>query len=500
MHCQIIDALHTGTVPMSKVNFGAKSEPEYINNYKVLQSVFDKLGIDKQIDVNKLIKARPVDNLEFLQWMKHYYDTKTINGFAAPEYSPVERREKAKGGSSFNRSVVSASSSSLSSRSGTGSTSSSTTRTSRPGSAAGGNGSVSNASSGNDSSSRTLRHSNTTSSNTNTSSSRQIPGMQRSASHKETSLGHGMTLGGDNQKVKELEMRVEELKMQADRYQTEADFYYNKLQDIEQLCQRQGLRSEPFVKVVEAVLYHQEGRPDLDACVAQAFSSHRNRPTNTAASAPESFSVIASENAEANEAASANAPPAQAEDANASSLFDDNACAAERQRDPEVRIGASETPNTASNVQNQPAALQDQQAPREENGDSVTSAGPSEEHRHNAPAAYPEGFADDRENQNPQLHGRSEKWHDNQRMSKRSLSADFSSAGLHLDNVDGIQGLVDENGGSSPTAALQGEAPPSMPPKVEPLTERFAEATDDVSELAEEGQSRLNNISSAEQS
>lgn len=51
VYCQIIDAIYPGTVAISKVNFGAKHEFEFVNNFKVLQQAFQKNGIQRHIEV-----------------------------------------------------------------------------------------------------------------------------------------------------------------------------------------------------------------------------------------------------------------------------------------------------------------------------------------------------------------------------------------------------------------------------------------------------------------
>ena len=57
---------------MSKVKFNVKNEYEYIANYKVLQGIFDKHKIDNAIPVERLVKCKFQDNIEFLLWMKKY--------------------------------------------------------------------------------------------------------------------------------------------------------------------------------------------------------------------------------------------------------------------------------------------------------------------------------------------------------------------------------------------------------------------------------------------
>jgi len=73
-YCQLMDMLFENCVPIKKVKFQAKLEHEYIVNWKLLQTGFKKVGIDKIIPVDKLIKAKFQDNFEFAQWFKKFFD------------------------------------------------------------------------------------------------------------------------------------------------------------------------------------------------------------------------------------------------------------------------------------------------------------------------------------------------------------------------------------------------------------------------------------------
>merc|ERR1719199_1359196 len=74
VYCQVIDACHPGNVTMKKVNWSARADHESIPNYKVLQQAFDRSGIQRHIEVDKLIRGKYQDNLEMLQWIKTYFD------------------------------------------------------------------------------------------------------------------------------------------------------------------------------------------------------------------------------------------------------------------------------------------------------------------------------------------------------------------------------------------------------------------------------------------
>ncbi|KAK4257182.1 hypothetical protein QN277_006804 [Acacia crassicarpa] len=204
VQCQMMDMTYPGAVPMHKVNFDAKSEYDMIQNYKILQEVFNKLKIEKHIEVNRLVKGRPLDNLEFLQWLKRYCDS--VNGGIMNEnYNPVERRSKC----GRDKNVKSSTKSSKSLQTNV----------------------VNDSVSGN-----TLSPNRTSG-----------PKQQRS------SCAAGMT--NTSVDVQALSKEITDLKLSLDILEKERDFYYAKLRDIEILCQTPQLENGPMSIAVKKILY-----------------------------------------------------------------------------------------------------------------------------------------------------------------------------------------------------------------------------------------------------
>lgn len=90
--CQIFDSIY-GDVNLSKVKFNSNQEYEYVLNFKVLQSCFAKHHIQQPVPVERLIKCKFQDNLEFLQWVKKYWD----QHFNGGPYDAIARRRGAQG-------------------------------------------------------------------------------------------------------------------------------------------------------------------------------------------------------------------------------------------------------------------------------------------------------------------------------------------------------------------------------------------------------------------
>eukprot|EP00741_Cyanophora_paradoxa_P007751 tig00001206_g7499.t1 len=197
IYCQIMDALYPGKVALSKVNFTAKQEYEYIKNYKVLQSAFDSVKIEKYIEVEKLIKGKYQDNLEFLQWMKRYYD---LHHNGATEYNAAERRKAAekKPAAAAPSGVV------------------------KPKPAA-----------------------------AKPAAATKSAEAARPGSDKPSD-------GADDSRIRVLEEQLSELKTTVDGLEKERDFYFSKLRDIEILCQTSESKDPELVEKVTKILYATE--------------------------------------------------------------------------------------------------------------------------------------------------------------------------------------------------------------------------------------------------
>jgi len=94
IYCQVCEAIWPGKVPLHRVKWDARSDYQFADNFKIVQGVFSKMGIQKPIPTNKLINAKFQDNLEFLQWFKHFFECK----YQGQPYDAAQRRKDAKRG------------------------------------------------------------------------------------------------------------------------------------------------------------------------------------------------------------------------------------------------------------------------------------------------------------------------------------------------------------------------------------------------------------------
>mmetsp|Transcript_16316 Transcript_16316/g.33579 ORF Transcript_16316/g.33579 Transcript_16316/m.33579 type:complete len:354 (-) Transcript_16316:111-1172(-) len=93
--CQLADFMFPGTLRVGKVNWSANTQYDYVNNYKLLQDCFNKNNVSRHVDVDKLIRGKYQDNLEFMQWFKAFFDQVAVT---REDYDPLRVRQKGKGG------------------------------------------------------------------------------------------------------------------------------------------------------------------------------------------------------------------------------------------------------------------------------------------------------------------------------------------------------------------------------------------------------------------
>jgi RP/EB family microtubule-associated protein len=94
VYCQILDAIYPGQVPMKTVKWNAKNEYDWVANFKIAQKVMTAQNVAKPLPIDKLVKGKYQDNLEFLQWFKHYFECR----FGGQPYDAAGRRALGVGG------------------------------------------------------------------------------------------------------------------------------------------------------------------------------------------------------------------------------------------------------------------------------------------------------------------------------------------------------------------------------------------------------------------
>lgn len=204
-YCQFMDMLFPEVVMLKKVKFNTNLEHEYISNFKILQSAFKKMNVDKIVPVDKLIKGKFQDNFEFLQWFKKFFDA----NYDGSEYDPLAMR----GGEPLGK--------------------------------------------GHTTMAQPRRAPATRPNARPTGVSR--PAQSRIASRTTSNR----TGGGNNVQIEELSNQLMDMRLTVQGLEKERDFYFGKLREIEVLCQDEG--ETPVVQKILDILYQTEDSGDGQA-------------------------------------------------------------------------------------------------------------------------------------------------------------------------------------------------------------------------------------------
>lgn len=214
-YCQFMDMLFPGCLVLKRIKWNTNLEHESIQNFKTLQGTFKKMGVDKIIPVERLVKGRFQDNFEFVQWFKKFfdanYDGQDYDALAVRGGEPLGGPTNGKKASGLART---------------------TPPVSRP-------------------AARPAPR----------AAPAAKPAPARVASSGPARTAAPRAPGGDanSQKViNELSVQLEEQKLTVAGLEKERDFYFGKLRDIEVLAQEAEDEENPVMKAILDILYATE--------------------------------------------------------------------------------------------------------------------------------------------------------------------------------------------------------------------------------------------------
>ncbi|XP_062897369.1 microtubule-associated protein RP/EB family member 1b isoform X2 [Mobula hypostoma] len=204
-YCQFMDMLFPGCVGLKKVKFQAKLEHEYIHNFKLLQAAFKRMGVDKIIPVDKLVKGKFQDNFEFVQWFKKFFDA----NYDGKDYDPILARQGQDAGPPPNHGD------------------------------------------------QVLNKTKKTLSTGSTVTQKVYPTPKVSATPKPVSAApkRPAMVGNGDAQVAELAQQINVLKITVEDLEKERDFYFGKLRNIELICQENEQDNDPVIQRIVEILY-----------------------------------------------------------------------------------------------------------------------------------------------------------------------------------------------------------------------------------------------------
>ena len=265
--CQILDAIYPGEVPMTRVRWDAKSAHEYIDNYKIIQQVFEKKGVEKHIEVEKLMRGKYQDNLENMQWFKSFFE----KNYSGIPYDPIARRARGKGADAIAAFALESSKRGTSNAQNTTESVENTAPPSR--SASKGSLTTQTASQVAAASQQVQQRiasvvptlpastSNVKKSTTSSTVSATAPPSQNASSSSSRvsagspSISSGPALDATRAKIADLSGQVADLHLSVESLEKERDFYFGKLRDIEILLQSYAGPDPTTAAEITKILY-----------------------------------------------------------------------------------------------------------------------------------------------------------------------------------------------------------------------------------------------------
>lgn len=218
-YCQLLHSVNRKAVNLKNVKFDARDDYGFNINYQILQKAFKVMKIDKVIRPDALMRGKPLDNLEFIQWLKHY----VTNVSSTEGYSGMAEREKYHPGLGKKDK-----------------------RWAGAGKASAGGGAL------------------------KTSASNNKPAAARVAAKKPAASKAAKPAADSAKSAKEIQelktqvaekaQAAQDLQLNIDALEKERDFYFGKLRDIEILCQeREGDQMDEnlatLVDAIKAIMY-----------------------------------------------------------------------------------------------------------------------------------------------------------------------------------------------------------------------------------------------------